>query len=114
MLVVDDEAEMLELISILLEGADLTLLSARDGREALSIIREERPDLVLTDVMMPRLDGCELCKLIKSDPSTRGTTVVLMSAANRLESCGCEADEVIAKPFDTREITRTVSRLLVA
>ena len=111
-LVVDDEAEIVELISMVLEDGDYFVLSAYDGEQALEIVREERPDLVLSDVMMPRLDGRELCKRIRSDPSTEATVVILMSAIHRIDPGECAADELIRKPFDITAVTETVDRYL--
>jgi CheY-like chemotaxis protein len=111
-LIVDDEVEIVELIAMVLDNGKMELLSAYDGEQALEIVHESRPDLVLTDVMMPRLDGRELCKRIKSDPTTNGTVVVLMSAVNRIEAAECRADGIIRKPFDISQVSDTIDRLL--
>ena len=111
-LIVDDEADIVEMLSMVLERKDLSLLAAYDGEQALEIVREEQPDLVLTDIMMPRLDGRELCRQIKADPSTRDTAIILMTAVHRLDAGDCGADELIRKPFDIGSMKETVTRYL--
>lgn len=111
-LVVDDEAEIVELIAMVLEEGDYAVLSAYDGEQALELVREHHPQLVLSDVMMPRLDGRELCRRIRSDPETSGTVIILMSAIHRLDPGGCSADELIRKPFDIMSVSDTIDRLL--
>lgn len=111
-LVVDDEAEIVELIAMVLEEGDYAVLSAYDGEQALELVRKHRPQLVLSDVMMPRLDGRELCRRIRSDPETSGTVIILMSAIHRLDSGGCSADELIRKPFDIMSVSDTIDRFL--
>ncbi len=111
-LIVDDEAEIVELVSMVLEDDDLSLLAAYDGEQALQIVRAERPDVVLSDIMMPRLDGRELCRQIKADPDIRDTIIILMSAVHRTEAADCGADELIRKPFDIASVTQMVSHYL--
>ena len=111
-LIVDDEVEIVELISMVLDNDDTSLLAAYDGEQALEIVREEAPDLVLSDVMMPRLDGRELCRQIKSDPGTSDTVVILMSAVNRIDPGECDADALIHKPFDITQVMDTIDRFL--
>jgi CheY-like chemotaxis protein len=113
-LVVDDEADMTELIAMVLDGEDMAVLTASDGVEALGIAREERPRLVLTDIMMPHMDGVELCRRLREEPGTRDTAVLLMSAARRMDTSGCCAVGMIRKPFDLQELSDTVRRHLSA
>lgn len=111
-LIVDDEPEMVALVALVLDGLDVTLLTAYDGERALEIAREEQPQLIVSDVMMPRLDGWELCRRVKSDPATAGAWVVLMSAMRSLNAGGCRADALISKPFNIEEMQGIVGRLL--
>lgn len=113
-LIVDDEPEVVELISIVLDRDDLQLLEAYDGDEALEIVRAERPDLMLTDLMMPGLDGTELCRRVKADPASSAMMIVTMSARRELYAEDCGADEFIRKPFDITDVVATVDRLLSA
>ena len=111
-LVADDEAEILELIGMILGGDRVDILTAHDGLEALRIAREELPDLVLADVMMPRMGGLELTSHLREDPETRDTIVLLMSAARRVDVEAPGAMGLIRKPFDIGELVATVRRHL--
>ena len=111
-LVVDDEAEMVELVSMLLDDGELNVLTAHDGLEALEIVRQEHPGLVLTDVMMPRLDGRQVCMRIREDPATSDIGVILMTAARGLDLSGCDAHHVIGNPFDIDTVVGTVHHFL--
>ncbi|MDP9381236.1 MAG: response regulator [Chloroflexota bacterium] len=107
-LVVDDEPEIVELISMVLEDDLVTVLPAYDGEQGLEIARRERPHLVLTDVMMPRLDGLGLCRQLREDPATRSAVILLMSAIRYIDSSGSGADGLIHKPFDILSLVQTV------
>ncbi len=111
LLVVDDEPEIGEVIRALLEDANTKVLCARDGVEALELTRSALPALVLTDVMMPRLDGLELCAVIKSDPATRHIPVILMSAGRKPRE-NPSADLFVPKPFDAATLEEAIGRLL--
>ncbi len=111
-LIVDDEAEIVDLLSMVLEDDWLTLLTAYDGEQALAIVRAQHPDLVLTDIMMPRLNGRELCEAIRADPSVSDTVIIVMSAVKRIELYECGANELIRKPFDVLAVSETVQRYL--
>ncbi len=111
-LVVDDEAEIVDLISMVLDDPEIDLLTAYDGQEALEVIHQQRPDLVLTDIMMPRLDGKELCRLIKSDPATQNTAVILMSAGQGVDATECGADFFLHKPFNIAAVMENVTSFL--
>ncbi len=114
LLIVDDEAEIVELVTMVLEQDDRSIFTAYDGEQALEIVHEEQPDLVLSDIMMPRLDGRELCKRIRADPTTSGIVIILMSAVHKLEAADCDADGLIRKPFDISMITGLINRHLVS
>ena len=107
-LIVDDEVEIVELISMVLDNDDTSLLAAYDGEQALEIVREEAPDLVLSDVMMPRLDGIGLCRAIREDPAIGRTLVLLMTAARWVDREECGADGLIPKPFDILTLSEMI------
>jgi CheY-like chemotaxis protein len=113
-LVVDDEPEIVDLVSMALEQDQVHLLAAYDGEEALQVVGSAHPHLVLSDVMMPRLDGCRLSRRIRSNPSTSETVVILMSAAHNIDPADCGASELIPKPFDLEDLAATVQRFLSA
>lgn len=110
-LVVDDNADMRDYVVRLL-GSDFTVGTACDGVEALEAIREARPDLVLSDVMMPRLDGFGLLTALRSAPATQDIPVVLLSARAgeeaSVEGLDAGADDYLIKPFSSRELIARV------
>jgi two-component system alkaline phosphatase synthesis response regulator PhoP len=114
-LIADDEAYIRLLVKSIL-GKDYIVLEAGDGEEAVNIARTQRPDLILMDIMMPKLDGVGACKVIKSDSSTEGIPVVMVSARgdtlDQEYAKDMGADGYITKPFNARELWDTVNRLL--
>ncbi len=114
-LVVEDNRELLQLIHVQL-SKDYNVFVAPDGRKGLELVRRERPDLVVTDWMMPEMDGPQLCSAIKNDPSVRNTPVVMLTARSNVEDrlAGREAgaDEYLSKPFNARELLSVVRGLL--
>jgi len=116
-MVVDDEEDILILLKRLLGSRGHRVITVRDGREALRRMKEEKPDLVLLDIMMPGLSGYQLCKIIKQSSDTRSTTVAMLSAKSMdedkvraLEDSG--ADWYFTKPIDTRRFAESVEWLL--
>ena len=105
--VADDNSDMRDLLSFLL-GSELDVCLARNGREALELVRYHKPDLVVTDIMMPEMSGTELCRAIKEDESLKSTPVMLVSskAENEMKVEGLElgADDYVTKPFHPREL----------
>jgi CheY-like chemotaxis protein len=109
-LVVDDEAPIQELITTLLEEHGYLVLSARNGEEALDLALTERPSLVLTDLMMPVMDGVDLCQQLKQHKATQDVPVVIISAAGRSQAAHNVADAVLPKPFDVESLLGVVER----
>jgi CheY-like chemotaxis protein len=107
-LVVDDEAMTREVVGALIESGDVAVATAATGQQALDIVRESPPDLVLLDVMMPGMDGFEVCRELKSDPATKGVRVVMLTALSdahaRATADEAGADGFLVKPFSAREL----------
>lgn len=111
-LVVDDERPVRELLVALFEDGGHRALAARDGRQALEMVAAERPDAIVSDVMMPLMDGAELCRRVKADAATRATPFVLMSAIEPRRAAMAGADAFLAKPFELTELEQLLDRLL--
>jgi len=114
-LVVDDEEPILGILAEVIEEMGHQVLRAMNGREALALIRSAPPDLVLTDVMMPYLNGLDLCRAIKADHNTAHIVVLLMSAVP-VDRRGddARADGFIHKPFSLEEVETAVAEGLNA
>ncbi len=114
-LVVDDDEDLRETVAFALRRGQYQVVEAADGREALKQMRQALPDLVLLDLMMPRLDGRGFLAARQADPSLASVPVVIMSAWHReaqtLREQG-HVQAVLRKPFSTAELLRTVNRLL--
>lgn len=115
-LVVDDEADISTVLSITLKRAGYEVTTARDGMEALERVAEKTPDLILLDVMMPRLDGIETLRRLRGAPQTAGIPVIMLTAKARTEDrvAGFDvgADDYVAKPFAPAEVLARVRSLL--
>ncbi|HEY9801070.1 response regulator transcription factor [Anabaena azotica] len=115
-LIVEDSLAQREMITDLLKASGLTVTHATDGLEALEAIQEEPPDLVVLDIVMPKMNGYELCRRLKSDPKTQNVPVVMCSSKgeefDRYWGMKQGADAYIAKPFQPTELVGTVKQLL--
>ncbi len=117
-LVVDDDATIRRLLQITLETEGFSVVTAADSNEGLARAQADRPDLVLLDIMMPGMDGLQVCHTLKNDAQTRDTPVVLLSA--KAQSHDVElglrvgADDYITKPPDLFDLVSRIRRLLPA
>jgi signal transduction histidine kinase len=115
-LVVDDDPRNIELLTHVLEPQGFSVVAAEDSEDGLALAHVELPDVILLDVLMPRLDGYEVCRRLKADPATLFIPVVLITALRgaRERSRGAEAgaDEFISKPFDSIELVTRVKSLV--
>ncbi len=115
-LIVDDEPYILNILDFSLDAEGYSVLQAADGDEALRVAAEQSPDLIIMDIMMPRLDGFETCRRLKEDVHTRDIPVVLLTARNSREDRArgdeVKADGYITKPFSPQRLLDTVQQYL--
>ncbi len=115
-LIVDDEPDVVTLWqrALVMEGFDV--LSAFDGISALDLVENDRPDLILLDIMMPMMGGFETCRLLKTNPQTKDIPVICVTSAQspdlrrNVENAG--ADALLIKPFATKELVAQINRFL--
>ncbi|MCL4265458.1 MAG: response regulator [Anaerolineae bacterium] len=115
-LVVDDEDMTRKLLRLMLERDGFTILEAEDGQQALEVIAESKPDIVILDVMMPNMDGFTTCQELRSQPETATLPIILLSARSQTEAvqAGLEsgADRYMTKPISKPELVQTITELL--
>jgi CheY-like chemotaxis protein len=115
-LVAEDERDIRDLIAFTLRFAGYEVITANNGEEAVQLTRETIPDLVLTDVRMPKMTGYEACRLIKAEPATQHIPVVFLSAKGQEAEVqsGLDAggEEYLLKPFAPDQLTRRVAEIL--
>ena len=115
-LVVDDNQQNLELLVAYLEEVDCQTLSATSGEEAIYVTRDKSPDLILLDVMMPKMSGFEVCRRLKGDPNTENIPIIMVTALSELcdieraiDSC---TDDFLSKPVNKWELITRVKTML--
>jgi len=117
-LIVDDEPNIVLSLEFLMQQSGFEVAVARDGEEALAQVASFRPDLVLLDIMLPRMNGYEVCQKLRANPDWDGVKVVMLSAKGRelevSKGLALGADAYVTKPFSTRELIDQVRRLLDA
>jgi len=115
-LVVDDEPDAIELIRFNLKASGYEVLTAEDGEEALAKARKFSPDMILLDVMLPEIDGLEVCKILRRDPATASLPIIMLTAKaseiDRVLGLEFGADDYVTKPFSPRELMLRVRNLL--
>jgi DNA-binding response OmpR family regulator len=115
-LIIDDEPNIVLSLEFLMKREGFEVAVAGDGEAALRAMAERRPDVVILDVMMPRLNGFEVCRRIRAEPALAGVRVLMLSAKGRETEVkkGLElgADAYVTKPFSTRDLVAEVRRLL--
>ena len=117
-LVVDDEPNIVLSLEYLMKRLGYEVYLARDGEEALAIIEQKAPDLVLLDVMIPKRDGYDVCQATRANPALDKVRIVMVTAKGREveieKGLALGADAYLTKPFSTRELADTVQNLLGA
>lgn len=115
-LVVDDNQQNLELLQAYLDDMDCKTIAAADGIEALDIIKQSPPDLILLDVMMPKMSGFEVCRRIKNNPKTADIPIIMVTALTELgdieRGVDSGTDDFISKPVNKWELTTRVKTML--
>ena len=115
-LVVDDDPVILQLLQVNFEMEGFSVITAADGREGVERTRADRPDIIVSDVMMPRMSGLELVAELKGDPDTAAIPVLLLTAkaqqSDIADGLGKGADDYVTKPFEPLELVDRVNRLL--
>ena len=115
-LIADDNAPNVELLEAYLDGLDCEIAVATDGRDTLNKVAEFQPDLILLDIMMPKLSGFEVCKTLKRDPQTKQIMILMVTALNELGdieravASGC--DDFLSKPVNKLELVKRVENML--
>ena len=116
-LVVDDEPEAVELIEFNLKQSGYLVTTAGDGADALKKARTQTPDLVVLDVMLPEMDGFEICKTLRQDGATSKIPIIMLTAKaaeiDRVLGLELGADDYLTKPFSTRELLLRIKKILV-
>ncbi len=115
-LIIEDEPDVVDIIQLGLRGAGLKTISASDGESGLRKAREENPDLVILDLMIPKLSGLEVCKNLRKDPATSSLPVIMLTAkadeVDRIVGLELGADDYVTKPFSPRELVLRVNSIL--
>jgi two-component system phosphate regulon response regulator PhoB len=115
-LLVDDEPDALEVLGFKLREAGFAPIFARDGARALASARQDRPDLIVLDLMLPEVDGLEVCKILRRDPTTASIPILMLTARaaemDRVLGLELGADDYVTKPFSPRELVLRIRKLL--
>jgi phosphate regulon transcriptional regulator PhoB len=115
-LIIDDELDILDLLSYNLKKEGFSILTAKDGTSGKEAARSSNPDLIILDLMLPGIDGLELCRILKKDPKTALIPIIMLTArgqeTDKITGLETGADDYVTKPFSVREITARVRALL--
>jgi len=115
-LIVDDNRENLELLEAYLDDIDCETISAYDGTEALEAVKKHEPDMLLLDIMMPKMSGFEVCRRLKDDPATADIPIIMVTALTEFgdieRGVDCGTDDFISKPVNKLELITRVKTML--
>lgn len=115
-LIVEDEEHIQELLRFNLQNNGYEVMTASDGVEGLAKVREQQPDLILLDLMLPKMDGLDVCRAVKSDPRTMGIPIIMLTAkgteTDKVLGLELGADDYLTKPFSIRELMARIKVVL--
>ncbi len=115
-LIVDDESDALEILGFKLREAGFNPIFAKDGTRAIAAARDEKPDLMVLDLMLPEVDGLEVCKILRRDANTAKMPIIMLTARaaemDRVVGLELGADDYVTKPFSPRELVLRIRKLL--
>ena len=115
-LIVEDEKDIVKMLEYTLKKEGYATLSSRNGEMALDIARKEHPDLILLDIMLPGIDGLEVCKILKSDTKTAAVPIIMLTAkgqeSDKVVGLELGADDYVTKPFSPRELAARIKAVL--
>ena len=111
-LIVDDEQDIVDLLSYNLEKEGFSIVKAYDGEAALGLVRSEKPDLMILDLMLPKMNGLDVCKAIRRNPETANLPIIMLTAKgdeiDKIIGLEVGADDYITKPFSIKELIARV------
>lgn len=111
-LIIEDEPELVDMLRSRFELLDYVVDGASDGQVGLKKAKENKPDLILLDIMMPQMDGYDVCRTLKSDPKTEGIKIIILSAKvsdeDQKKGFECGADDYVTKPFDAPGLIKKI------
>jgi len=115
-LIVEDNPQTVKLVKFILEKNDYLTISAKDGEEGLRMARKWKPDLIILDLMLPEMDGYQVCETLKADPNTKQIPVLVLTALDTgpdfEKALEKKADWYITKPFEAQHLLRRVTYLI--
>ena len=113
-LIVDDEKDIVEALSFMLQAKGYEIISAYDGEEGLKLAKEEKPDLIILDVMMPKINGYKICRLLKYDAKYKNIPIIMVTARSqdndKLIGEETGANEYITKPFEFSDVLNVINK----
>jgi len=116
-LIADDELYILESVSYVVRSAGMTPLTAEDGQEALRLAETEKPDLIILDVMLPKLSGLQVCQRLRENPLTRAVPILMLSArgqeSDEAQGRRSGADDYMTKPFSPRRLKTRIEEMVL-
>ncbi len=117
-LLVDDEPDLVQMVSIRLKTAGYDVVSAYDGQQALDSVKQNKPDLIILDLMLPKMDGYKVCRLLKFDERYKKIPVLIFTARAQVEdvhlATECGANGYLTKPFEAQVLLKKLEELLAA